>query len=50
MMEEPPATLITSNAVVGCPSDYGLQEFALEAEGAVGVITNGKAEEVTITS
>ena len=49
VMEEPPTALVANNAVVSSPSDYRLQEFALEAEGSVGVIANGKAKEMTIT-
>ena len=49
VVEEPPAAFVTDNAVMRGPTDYGLQELALEAERTVRIVTNGHAKQVAVT-
>jgi len=48
VVEQPPAALVLHDAVVRGPSYDGLQQLALEAEGSVGVVADGEAEQVTV--
>ena len=49
MIEQEPFSLILDDAVVGSPSYYGVENDTLIGERAVGVVTDGIAEEVTVT-
>ena len=49
VVEQEPLTLILHNAVMGCPTNNGIENHALIGERAVGVVTNGIAEEVAVT-
>ena len=48
VVEEPPAALVTDDAVVCCPANDRLKQFALEAEGTIRIIAYSKAEQVAV--
>ena len=50
MVEEPPSAFVAYNAVMCGPAHNGLQQFALEAERSVRIVTDSEAEQVTVAS
>ena len=48
VIQQIPLPLKLYDAVVSCPTHYGLQNHTLIGEGAVRVIANGIAEQVTV--
>ena len=48
VVEEPPAALVANDAVVSGPTDYGLQQFALETEGTIGIVAYSQTEQVAV--
>ena len=49
VVEQEPLVFVLYNAVVGGPAYHGVEQYALESEGTVGAITDGIAQQVTVT-
>ena len=50
VIEQEPLALVLDDAVMGCPAHNGIEEYTLIGERAVGVVADGIAEEVAVTS
>ena len=47
-MEEPPTAFVADDAVMGGPTNDGLQQFALEAERSVRIVAHSQAKQMTV--
>ena len=48
VVEKPPAVFVANDAVVSGPTHNGLQQFAFEAEGTIGIVAHSQTEQVAV--
>jgi hypothetical protein len=49
VIEQIPLSFVFHDAMMGCPTDYRVKDNALIGEWSVRVVTDGIAEEMTVT-